>query len=442
MALGGFGVTAFGVAPLTVDEAVPPQRLITETVTLPDLVAQTETLALQEMSLYRSDLTRGSDTADSLLRRLNVTDPAAAAFLRSDAAARQLFDGRAGKMVQLRTDDFGRVHELIARYPLDPAQKYQTEFVRLRIERVAGELRSRLEVAPLVPQVRLGSGTLRTTFYAATDDAGVPDAVAAQMAEMFSTEIDFQRELKKGDTFTVIYQALTADGEPVAWANGDELTGRVLAAEVVGKGRTPYSAVWFDGAKAGDDPAGKARGGYFGFNGQNKKHAFLASPLAFSRITSGFEMRLHPILQTWRAHRGVDYGAPTGTPVRSIGDGTVEFAGWQNGYGNVVHVKHSNDRTTVYAHLNDIQVQKDQRIDQGATLGTVGATGWATGPHLHFEFRIKDEQQDPMEMAQASEAVVIPPAAKARFAQVARQARAELQAAASVAVAGRVAVVE
>ena len=126
------------------------------------------------------------------------------------------------------------------------------------------------------------------------------------------------------------------------------------------------------------------------------RRAFLASPMEFSRVTSGFAMRFHPILQTWRAHLGVDYGAPTGTPVRTVGDGVVEFAGVQNGYGNVVQVEHGNDRSTLYAHLSRIDVRKGQRVEQGQRIGAVGATGWATGPHLHFEFRVNGEHQDPL----------------------------------------------
>ena len=441
VALAGFGVTAFGIAPMAPDAADLPRRVISETVALPDLAAQTETLAEHGLSLYRTELTRTSDTADSLLRRLNVSDAQAAAFLRTDADARRIFDGRAGKSVQLRADDFGRVQEIVVRWLPEGGPKRPTDFMRLRIERGAAGLVSRVETAPLAAEVRLGSGTLRTTFFAASDDAQLPDAVANQLSEMFATEIDFHRSLRRGDTFTVLYEALTADGETLVAADGEEVTGRVLAAEIASRGRT-YSAVWFDGARAPGDAPGTTRGGYFGFNGQSKRHAFLASPLTFTRITSGFEMRMHPILQTWRAHRGVDYGAPTGTPVHSVGAGTVEFAGWQNGYGNVVQVSHGNDRSTVYAHLSQIDVQKGQRVEQGAALGTVGATGWATGPHLHFEFRIKDEQQDPTAIAETSEPVVLPPSAKAQFALVAKQAREQLQAAASVAVAGRVALSE
>jgi murein DD-endopeptidase MepM/ murein hydrolase activator NlpD len=424
-ALAGFAAAAFGIAPLVPDPADLPQHLVSEAVHTAGLDAQLELLAEHEQSLYRSDLTRRSDTADSLLRRLNADDAEFANFLRRDATARKLLDGRPGKMVQLRTDSQGRVDELVARYPAETVQKFSTHFTRLRVSRVGAALQSRAETVPLESQVRLGSGTINSSFFAATDDARIPDAIATQMAEIFSAEVDFHRELRKGDSFTVIYEALTADGEPITWASGSEMTGRVLGAEFVNKGRA-HSALWFA------DPAAAGKGAYFGLDGQSKRRAFLGSPLAFSRITSSFAMRFHPILQTMRQHQGIDYGAPTGTPVRSVGDGVVEMAGWQNGYGNMVQIKHSNDRTTVYAHLSRIDVKKGQRVEQSAQIGAVGATGWATGPHLHFEFRVKGMQQNPVAMAQASEALAIAPAAKAQFALLAQQTREQLQVAASM----------
>ena len=202
------------------------------------------------------------------------------------------------------------------------------------------------------------------------------------------------------------------------------MTGRVLAAEFVNRGRS-YSSVWY--AESG------AKGTYYGLDGQSKRRAFLGSPLAFSRITSTFAMRMHPILNTWRAHRGVDYAAPTGTPVRSVGEGVVELAGRQNGYGNVVEIKHSGERTTVYAHLSRIDVRKGQRVEQGAQVGAVGATGWATGPHLHFEFKLNGAQQNPVAMAKSSEAIELSAAGKQRFASVAPQMRSQLDAALTVA---------
>jgi len=425
VALGGFAAAAFGIAPLVPDPADLPQRLVSEAVHPSGLDSQLELLAELELSLYRSDLTRRSDTADSLLRRLSADDADVALFLRRDSTARKLLDGRPGKMVQLRTDSQGRIEELVARYPAEAGQQFNTHFTRLRVSRAGGALQASTETVPLESQVRLGSGTINSSFFAATDDARIPDAVASQLAEIFSAEIDFRRELRKGDSFTVIYEALTADGEPITWASGNEMTGRVLGAEFVNKGQV-HSALWFADLSAG------GKGAYFGLDGQSKRHAFLGSPLAFSRITSSFAMRFDPILQTMRKHQGIDYGAPTGTPVRSVGDGMVEMAGWQNGYGNLVQIKHSNDRTTVYAHLSRIDVRKGQRVEQGAQVGAVGATGWATGPHLHFEFRVKGTQQNPVAMAKASEALTIAPSAKAQFALLAQQTREQLQVAASM----------
>ncbi|HJV96605.1 MAG TPA: M23 family metallopeptidase, partial [Albitalea sp.] len=392
-----------------------------------DIATQVEALAQAELQLYRSDLTRSSDTADSLLRRLNVDDAEAAAFIRADPTARKLLAGRAGKMVQVSAGATGTLDELIARYPAESSEQLGTHFTRLRITRTDGAFHAAIETAPLEAQVRMGSGTIRNSLFAATDEARIPDAVASQMAEIFGTDIDFHRELRRGDTFSLIYEALTADGEPITW---NQSSGRVLAAEFVNNGKQ-LSAVWFQDAAA---PGGK--GGYFDLSGQSKRRSLLASPMEFSRVTSGFAMRMHPILQTWKQHKGVDYGAPTGTPVRTVGDGVVEFAGWQNGYGNVIAIRHSNDRSTVYAHLSRIDVKKGQRVEQGARIGAVGATGWATGPHLHFEFKVHGQQQNPLAMAKASEAVAIAPSAKAQFAQLAQSVKAQLDAADTVSQSG------
>ena len=426
--LAGFGATAFGIAPLAPDAADLPRRLVTETVTPVGIEAQIEALSQHELELYRNDLTRASDTADSLLRRLNVSDPVAASFLRIDPVARRLFSGAAGKMVQVRIDSAGNLEQLVARYAAERPEQFSTHFTRLRIERRDnGKLVATVETAPLAPQVRLGSGTIRQSLYAATDEAHIPDTVAGQLAEIFSADMDFHRQVRRGDTFSVIYEALTADGEPITW---NQASGRVLAAEFVSNGKS-HSAVWFKDPMARD-----GRGGYFDLDGKSKRRSFLASPLEFSRVTSGFAMRLHPILQNWRQHNGVDYAAPTGTPVRSVGDGVVEFAGWQNGYGNTVVVQHSHDRSTVYAHLSRIQVTPGQRVDQGATLGAVGATGWATGPHLHFEFKVSGVQQDPLTIAKGSDTLLLSTSARQQFHQFARSMKAQLEAADTLARAG------
>ena len=415
LALAGFGVTAFGTSSLAPDASDLPRRLVTESVTPDGIQAQLDALAEHELQLYRTDLTRASDTADSLLKRLNVSDAEAALFLRADPTARQLLSGRGGKMVRVQTDESGRLTELVARFAPANADQLGTHFSRLRVERVDGRFTTSLTTAPLAAQVRMGSGTIRSSLFAATDDARIPDAVATQLAEVFSTDVDFHRQLRKGDTFSVVYEALTADGEPITW--GSSNAGRLLGAEFVNNGRT-HAAVWFKDAQS--------KGGYYGMDGKSKRRAFLASPLEFSRVTSGFAMRMHPILNSWKQHKGVDYGAPTGTAIRAVGDGVVEFAGWQNGYGNVVEIKHNAQRSTVYAHMSRIAVARGAHVDQGQTIGAVGSTGWATGPHLHFEVKVNGLQQDPMIMARSAETQELSPASKAQFAEMAQGLKTQL----------------
>ncbi len=411
---GGFGATAYGIAPLVPDASDLPKHMVTESISPTGLQAQLDALAEHDLEMYRADLTRPSDTADTLLRRMNVSDALAAAFLRNDPVAKKLLEGRGGKMIQVRTNAAGELDELVARYAAINTDQLTTRFTRLRVQRKAGQFLATLESAPLAAQIRMGSGVVRSSLFAATDEARVPDVVATQLADAFATDIDFHRELRKGAAFSVVYEALTADGEPITWNAG---AGRLLAAEFVNNGQT-FSAVWF---KEGDH-----KGGYYDLNGQSKRRAFLSSPLEFSRITSGFAMRMHPILNTWKQHNGVDYGAPTGTPVRAIGDGVIEFAGWQNGYGNVVQIRHNQQRMTVYAHLSRLGVVKGQRVDRGTVVGTVGMTGWATGPHLHFEVKIEGRQQDPLLVAQQSESIPVSPAGRAQFARLAMAVRSQL----------------
>jgi murein DD-endopeptidase MepM/ murein hydrolase activator NlpD len=357
------------------------------------------------------------------LLRLGVADAEAAAFLRQDRATRRAIDGRAQRLVQALAREDGGLIELVVRYPAENAEQVKTHFTRLTVSRFDGRWFSRVDTAKLSSEVRLGSGTVRSTLFAATDEAKLPDPVTTQLTELFSGEVDFHRELHKGDTFSVVYEAVTADGEPIAWNQG---TGRVLAAEFVNGGRT-HQAIWFDGA---------GKGAYYDAQGRSRKRVFLASPMEFSRITSGFAMRMHPTLQRMRAHLGVDYAAPTGTPVRSVGDGVVDFAGWQNGYGNVVQIKHGNERSTLYAHLSRIDVRVGQRVEQGARVGEVGATGWATGPHLHFEFRVAGVYQDPQLVAKAAEQAVLDASARSQFTDVARTVQVKLDVAESM-VGGR-----
>ncbi len=412
---GGGG--AYAIASLAPDAADLPLHQVTESVqalALP-VAAADESPALM---LYRSDSTRATDTADTLLRRLGVDDAAAAAFLRSDRNVQQGLLGRTGRQVTVQALADQRLSQLTARWTTDA----EGEFKRLVIERTAQGFVSRLETAPLTAGARLASGTIQTSLFAATDAIGLPDAVATQMAEIFSGDIDFRRALRKDDHFNLVYEVLEGDGEPLR-------TGRVLSAEFVNAGKT-FQAMWFQPPAQLAGPA--AKGGYYTLDGKSLQRAFLSSPVAFSRVSSGFSMRFHPVLKQWRAHLGTDFAATTGTPARTVGDGVVSFAGWQNGYGNVIFVKHRNNTETVYAHLSRVLVQRGQNVSQGDTIGLVGSTGWATGPHLHFEVRVGGVQHDPMKMAQQSETVPVATALMPQFMLAAGQVRVALQAATGV----------
>lgn len=420
--LGGGG-GAFAVASFGPDAAELPVREVLESVqalAVPD----TDSLsALQPLNLFRSELTRSTDTADTLLKRLGIDDTAAAAFIRADTTARQVLLGKNGRNVTAEVNDNHGLIKLSARWNADD----DSSFKRLVIESTPQGFVSRVESAPLTASSQLGSGTIQTSLFAATDDARIPDAIAIQVAEIFSGDIDFHRALRKGDRFSVVYETLEADGEPLR-------TGRVLSAEFINNGKT-FQAMWFQTPPVGANTtatAASGKGGYYTLDGQSLRRAYLASPMEFSRLTSGFKMRFHPILKTMRAHLGVDYGAPTGTPVRSVGDGVVEFAGTQGGFGNVVFINHGKQHTTVYAHLSRIDVRKGQAVSQSQNIGAVGATGWATGPHLHFEFRVNGQHRDPLTLAQQSEAVPVAASAKPAFNRMASEARVALAAAASM----------
>jgi murein DD-endopeptidase MepM/ murein hydrolase activator NlpD len=414
--LAGCAAAAFAIAPLAPDAAALPRRVLIEAVHGDAIAPQVEALAMREFDLSRAEVTRAAESAATLLERLGVADASAVDFMRQDSVARLLFEGRGGSLVQVHVGTDGRLMRLTVRSPARNSEQVSTHFIRLTVIRDAdGRWQASEETVALQAQPRLASGTIRTSLFAATDEAGIPDAIAVQIAEIFSADIDMHRELRRGDTFSVVYEGLTADGEPISWAS--QGSGRVLAAEFVNGGKT-HQAMWYRDADG--------RGGYFDFQGQSKRRAFLASPMEFSRVSSGFAMRFHPLMQSWRAHLGVDYAAPAGTPVRSVGDGVVEFAGQQNGYGNVIQVRHTNDRSTLYAHLSRIDVKKGQRIEQGQRIGAVGATGWATGPHLHFEFRVNGHHQDPLRIARASEAVTIAPDDRADFAALAQDREVNL----------------
>lgn len=400
---------AFAVASLGPDAAELPVTRLTEPVTVPSLQEQARSLELHDLRLLRSDTTRTADSAESLLRRLGVVDPEAARFMRTQPLVRDAL-ARAGRSVTAETTNQQQLTLLSVRWL---RQETDTEFQRMTLRREPEGLTARLETVPMNASIRLSGGTVSSSLYAASDEARLPEAIVNQLTDIFSSQIDFHRTLRKGARFAVVYEVLEADGEPLR-------TGKVLSAEFI-NGEKSYQAVWFQ------EPGQK--GSYYGLDGKSLRRAYLAAPVAYSRKTSGLGMRLHPIFQTMHVHKGVDYAAPLGTPAFTVGDGVVEFAGVQGGYGNTVIVRHGNGHTTLYAHLHRIQVRKGQAVSQGQVIGTVGSTGWSTGPHLHFEFHVNGVYTDPQRIIQQAQSAPVSPAARAAFQRHADTARLQLAAA-------------
>jgi murein DD-endopeptidase MepM/ murein hydrolase activator NlpD len=390
-------VAAFGTAPDTVYSYVPTRAVIESLE-----IAQPTQLADADQIFWREDRFGRGDTVSDLLARLGVNEEEARTFLHQVTPGHSLQQLRPGTTVQARTTDEGIL--LALRYITDKGRligfdKHGTEFKALE------------QQLTLSPQQQMKSGEIRSSLFAAADAAGLSDNVAIQLADIFSGDIDFHRDLRRGDKFTVIYEMFYHEGRAIK-------SGRLLAAEFVNQGKS-YRAVWYQDADG--------KGGYYTPDGKNLRKTFLRSPLEFSRISSGFAMRFHPILHQWRTHKGIDYAAPVGTHVKATADGTVDFAGWENGYGNVLILKHQGGFSTRYAHLSSITsgLHRGARVHQGDVIGRVGQTGWATGPHLHYEFRVNNEVRNPLTVALPA-ALPIAAQQMAAFSGVAAPLAAEL----------------
>lgn len=412
----GAGGGAFAVASLTPVAPTEPLRLVSEMVEATALSGQIDALDTHSFTLYRSEQTQSADTPEALLQRLGLADPAAAAFLRQDDTARQILFGKARRTVRAEANERYELQQLSTRW-LDKDGDEQAK--RLVVERTSEGFSARVEQVPLQASQRLASGVIAGSLYTSMDRADVPDSVTKQLTGIFESNIDFHRGLRRGDRFALVYETLEADGEPMR-------AGKILSAEMINRGKT-HQAIWFQ-------EAGAPKGAYYSFDGQSLHKAYLVSPLEVSRITSGFGMRTHPVYGYGREHRGIDYAAPTGTPVRSIGDGQIVFAGVQSGYGKVIQIKHGNSKdSTLYAHLSRIDVKVGDNVMQGETIGAVGSTGVSTGPHLHFEFHIDDQPQDPAEvLAEQREYVPVSPGGKAAFAKLASNMKLQLASAAEI----------
>lgn len=384
-----FGVVAaFGLAPDTDTLGISTQTVI-ENVDIPKIVAATG-----ENNFQREEQIQLGDTLASALARLKIDEFDIQRLLSTPLAQQSARQLKAGHRIQATTTANGQLTEL----KLANAESGELHIVRQGDSFVQQQATDSVET-----RILMRSGRVTSTLFAATDSAGVPDSIADKITDIFSTHIDFRDDLRRGDTFSIIYTVNYRNGEPVA-------VGKLLAAEFVNAGK-PHRVVLFR------DPFGREE--YYTPEGESLKKGFLRSPLEFSRVTSSFSnSRKHPIFGFHRAHTGVDFGAPTGTRVKATSDAVVAFAGRKGGYGNQVVLRHENGYETSYAHLNGFApgLRAGQSVQQGQLIGYVGSTGASTGAHLHYEVRIGGIPYNPMAIKLPG-AAPLSPALKPTFFQ-------------------------
>lgn len=364
---------AFGTAPDTTTQDIAVKEIIEE-IALPTSLNKEEA----NLSFLQIDNVRRDDTLASLLNRLNIHDNEAIQFLRTSHDA-QIFSSHLipNRNIEAQTTMDGQLLKL--EYELD-------DDAVLQVHATEHGFQVSTQALSLDKQLMIKSAKITSSLFGATEAADIPDRIALQLADIFASEIDFNEDIRKGDTMNVVYEAYYHEGNLIK-------TGKILAAEFINNGKT-YKAIHFGN--------GESKYHYYTPEGKSIHKAFLRSPLEFSRISSGFSAaRFHPVLQRMRAHKGVDFAAPTGTGVKASGNAIVSFVGVKGGYGNVIILKHENKVSTVYGHLSRFAkgLRIGSRIEQGQLIGYVGMTGLASGPHLHYEFLQADVHKDPMKVA-------------------------------------------
>lgn len=380
--LVSLGLFATAGALAVVQPTEKPEVLTARSVLpLPEIEVVSDTAA-SDPFISETIIQRG-DTLAALLQRLHVQEAGLQAFLVQEPAARSIYKLYPGRVVRAALDHEGRLVSL--RYDHTPGVRDQGEYLSRWLEITPdgeGGFNAVEQEQAADTHIRIAEGEITSSLFGATDAAGIPDNITFQMVEVLNSKIDFMKDIRKGDRFRLVYETYSNDGREVG-------SGRVLAVEFLNKGKT-YDAVWF--------APESASGGYYDFEGRSLKGAFLRNALKFSRISSTFGGRRHPVHGGFRQHKGVDYAAPSGTPIHATASGTIKFAGWQRGYGNTIIIEHHNNITTLYAHQKGFAkgIKKGVKISQGDHIGYVGSTGWSTGPHLHYEFRVKNKPVDPL----------------------------------------------
>ena len=367
-------ITAFGLSGISEAESRVLNQQVAIEIKPEALELQMKALAAHGLELTREDEVRKNDSFESLLERLGVEDRDARQYLRKDTRTAGILRNSAGQTALVRTDLEGRLLRLQLLNKLDA----------WIVERT-GEGQFMTRTARLGSEMRIEHRSVQVgrSFYGAMDEAGVPEAITEQVVTLFESDLDFRRQVSSGDIVRVIYENQLVGGRDIG-------AFKLLAVRFEA-GQKTYEALYFEHPET-------RKGNYYDAQGRSVKRGFLAEPLRYTRMSSGFTTyRLHPLFGDPRAHRGVDYAAPYGTPVRSVADGVVVSKGWSTGYGNTVEIKHNERYSTLYAHLSDYapKMVRGKNVNMGEVIGFVGTTGWATGPHLHYEFRVNGRHVDP-----------------------------------------------
>jgi murein DD-endopeptidase MepM/ murein hydrolase activator NlpD len=364
-------------------------------------VAQVAELPWQDIKV------RSGDTLSAIFDRLKLSPRELYALMGADramtATLRQILPGQ---VLRFQIDDEQRQLNAL-HYRIDP-------LTTLVVERSADGFSTRHVTRQLENRLAYSSATIETSLFAAGQRTGLSDGLLMELATIFGWDIDFALDIRSGDQFTVLYEQSFLDGEHLR-------DGNILAAEFVNQGLA-YRAIRFE------DPQGNTS--YYTPDGLSMRKAFLRSPVDFNRISSGFQPeRFHPVLGIKRPHRGVDYAAPVGTPIKASGDGRLEFIGTKGGYGKTVVLQHGGAYRTLYAHMSRFRpgLAAGTRVKQGQIIGYVGKTGIATGPHLHYEFLVNGVHRNPLTVKLPT-AAPIPAQYKDEFQQQAQMRLAQLEA--------------
>ena len=364
-----------------------------ETQTLTSVASEAETEAFE----YKKDLTvKSGETLSVLFERAGLGNSLLHSILSSSKEAKRFTQLKVGQTVSFEFDENKQLKTL-------SSQINTLESIHLEKQADSENFVFRKDVAQTQTREKYAQGSIEGALFAATKKANVPYGLALDMANIFGYDIDFAQDLRKGDTFEILYEEKTLNGQTVG-------TGNILTARFTNRGKV-YTAVRYT------DKNGNTS--YYSADGSSLRKAFIRTPVDFARISSRFSNgRKHPILNKIRAHKGVDYAAPRGTPIKAAGDGRVVLAGRKGGYGNTVIIKHGQRYQTLYAHMNGFAkgIRNGTNVKQGQIIGYIGTTGLSTGPHLHYEFQVNGVHVDPLSQ-KLPISDPIHPAEKQRFAQ-------------------------